>query len=511
MVTTEPELPRRLRPSDSLTLSCDCQSSGLVLLFYGYASLDQPTKFAGVEYELLNTLGVTGKVRLSREGFNITVGGPLRGIMQYVSVWGHRLGKFGTVMNQTYAQELQQTYPTCPLGLELVELVAPSPYHLVKGAVSKYTTDQDNLTLDLAKLWLEKDNFTLGLPTGLSTAGSEFWTPLKVQFFKPSPGCRHVFGGLSVKVVEEICPLGVPSHIWQPELGWSTCNPLPVLKKSSSTCDNYEVSFNNNDNTQFLRYKVTPSEFNHLLEDSLSTSEPIEPEYLVLDVRNYYESELGKFEGATCPPIRNFKALPSYCQDNLAMFAGKKVVTYCTGGIRCEKATAYLRDFIQPKLVERELQPIKAVFMLEGGIHNYLAWCNQSGKLGKECHFRGRNYVFDARQSMSLTDASAHTLSLNTTSTTEHGCITKCGHCDAPSGYLYKCISPQCHKIIIRCPPSHTKPVPPQPSPCYTSLPNCCTDCKSKSTLPKSSKRSLCQCERHRLDCLNNKSPYHPV
>jgi len=101
---------------------------------------------------------------------------------------------------------------------------------------------------------------------------------------------------------------------------------------------------------------------------------------VILDARNYYESRIGHFGGAVLPNIRKFSYFPMYVEENRDLFKDKQVFMYCTGGIRCERASAYLK----------ELGICSEVYQLEGGIHEYFnAYPNG--------HFKGKNYVFDDR------------------------------------------------------------------------------------------------------------------
>ncbi len=82
---------------------------------------------------------------------------------------------------------------------------------------------------------------------------------------------------------------------------------------------------------------------------------------VLLDVRNSFETAIGMFEGATDPKTRLFTQFPHFAQQNLPALINKKVFMYCTGGIRCEKASAYLKQ-----------QGVNEVYQLQGGIHEYL-------------------------------------------------------------------------------------------------------------------------------------------
>ncbi|POM78472.1 Rhodanese/Cell cycle control phosphatase [Phytophthora palmivora] len=115
-----------------------------------------------------------------------------------------------------------------------------------------------------------------------------------------------------------------------------------------------------------------------------------EPESIALiDVRNTYEFNVGHFTGALNPKTRRFGQFPQWVRDELPMLQQKdKVLMYCTGGIRCEKASAYLKHL-----------GLENVYQLEGGIHRYLERFPDGGGL-----FQGKNFVFDQRVTMASED-----------------------------------------------------------------------------------------------------------
>ena len=104
------------------------------------------------------------------------------------------------------------------------------------------------------------------------------------------------------------------------------------------------------------------------------------PGQLVVDVRNYYESTIGRFPCAHDPRIRSFSQLSTWVEQNLPTLRGRSVLLYCTGGVRCEKAAAYMKA-----------RGVDDVAQLDGGIHAYLAAFHTEGL------FEGRMTVFDAR------------------------------------------------------------------------------------------------------------------
>ena len=117
---------------------------------------------------------------------------------------------------------------------------------------------------------------------------------------------------------------------------------------------------------------VEPTEWNALIDD---------PEVLLLDTRNRYEVEIGTFDTAVNPETDSFREFPEYVQKNLDPTKHKKVAMFCTGGIRCEKSTAYLRE-----------QGFEDVYHLKGGILKYLEEVPET-----ETKWRGECFVFDNR------------------------------------------------------------------------------------------------------------------
>lgn len=109
---------------------------------------------------------------------------------------------------------------------------------------------------------------------------------------------------------------------------------------------------------------------------------------ILIDTRNEYETVLGSFKGAIDPKTENFRDFPKWFEDNRSNFEGKKIAMCCTGGVRCEKSTAYLKSI-----------GIQEVYHLEGGILNYLM------KIGKEAKtWYGDCFVFDKRIAVDKTN-----------------------------------------------------------------------------------------------------------
>ena len=117
---------------------------------------------------------------------------------------------------------------------------------------------------------------------------------------------------------------------------------------------------------------VKPKDWNELIND---------PDVVLIDTRNNYEYEIGSFKGAINPNTETFREFPSFTKNTLEQYREKKIAMFCTGGIRCEKSTAYLKS-----------EGFKNVFHLQGGILKYLEEVNEDESL-----WEGECFVFDDR------------------------------------------------------------------------------------------------------------------
>ena len=117
---------------------------------------------------------------------------------------------------------------------------------------------------------------------------------------------------------------------------------------------------------------VKPEEWNNLISD---------PNTIIIDTRNHYEVDIGTFKNATNPNTSTFRELPSFIEENLNPKTPKKIAMFCTGGIRCEKATSLMLD-----------KGFKDVYHLEGGILKYLKTIDKDKSL-----WEGECFVFDQR------------------------------------------------------------------------------------------------------------------
>ncbi|GGD79725.1 oxygen-dependent tRNA uridine(34) hydroxylase TrhO [Planktosalinus lacus] len=176
-------------------------------------------------------------------------------------------------------------------------------------------------------------------------------------------------------------------------------------------------------------------EFNQLLED---------PNTIVVDMRNHYESEIGHFKGAITPDVETFRESLPIIEKQLAQHKeNKNLLMYCTGGIRCEKASAFFKH-----------KGFKNVYQLEGGIIEYARQIKNEELTN---NFIGKNFVFDNRLGERITD----------------DIISRCHQCGAPCDDHTNCANDGCHLLFIQC------------ESCKDKMQNCCsTDCLDVVQLP---------------------------
>jgi UPF0176 protein len=148
---------------------------------------------------------------------------------------------------------------------------------------------------------------------------------------------------------------------------------------------------------------------------------------VVVDMRNFYESEVGHFENAICPEAHSFRQELPMVKGILKGKEEKKILLYCTGGIRCEKASAYLKH-----------HGFTDVNQLYGGIIEY---ARQVKLKGLESKFRGKNFVFDERMGERITE----------------DVISKCDQCGTVCDTHYNCANNGCHLLFIQCGSCHKK------------------------------------------------------
>ncbi|MCI5083917.1 MAG: rhodanese-related sulfurtransferase [Saprospiraceae bacterium] len=144
-------------------------------------------------------------------------------------------------------------------------------------------------------------------------------------------------------------------------------------------------------------------------------------ETIVVDMRNHYESEVGHFEGAILPDVETFREALPLVEDMLQDKKDKDIIMYCTGGIRCEKASAYYLH-----------KGFEKVHMIDGGIIEYARQCEEKGLPNK---FIGKNFVFDERMGERISE----------------DVIAKCHQCGKPCDTHINCANDACHILFIQC------------------------------------------------------------
>lgn len=171
---------------------------------------------------------------------------------------------------------------------------------------------------------------------------------------------------------------------------------------------------------------------------------------IVVDMRNEYESDIGHFEGAITPKCNTFREELPMVLEELKDKKEQKVLLYCTGGVRCEKTSAFLKH-----------HGFKDVNQLHGGIIDYK---HQIDREGLENKFIGKNFVFDGRRDEALTD----------------DILTECYTCKQPANTYVDCENKSCHILFIQC------------EDCQKKMNMCCSeDCKKITELPEEEQRAL--------------------
>lgn len=180
---------------------------------------------------------------------------------------------------------------------------------------------------------------------------------------------------------------------------------------------------------------LSAEEFNALTDD---------PDTILVDMRNHYESEVGHFEGAICPDVDTFREELPLVEEMLKGKEDKNLVMYCTGGIRCEKASAYFKH-----------KGFKNVHQLEGGIIKYAHTVEEKGLPNK---FRGVNFVFDERMAERINGE----------------IISSCHSCGKPWDRHINCLNDACHLLFLQC------------DECQEKHNSCCSsECEEFVELPK--------------------------
>jgi len=183
-------------------------------------------------------------------------------------------------------------------------------------------------------------------------------------------------------------------------------------------------------------------DFNSIIEDENT---------VLVDMRNHYESEIGHFEGAVTPDVDTFRDSLDIIEEDLKEHKeDKNIVMYCTGGIRCEKASAYYKH-----------KGFKNVYQLEGGIIEYARQVKEENLDNK---FLGKNFVFDHRKSERISD----------------DVVSNCHQCGKPCDNHVNCLNKGCHLLFIQC------------DSCKSDmLETCSDDCKAVVQLSEEEQKAL--------------------
>ncbi len=171
---------------------------------------------------------------------------------------------------------------------------------------------------------------------------------------------------------------------------------------------------------------------------------------ILIDMRNHYETEVGYFDGAIRPDVETFREALPKVEEMLQSDKEKNIVMYCTGGIRCEKASAYYKH-----------KGFTNVYQLDGGIIEY---ARQAKKNGLKNKFIGKNFVFDERMGEKISD----------------DVIASCHQCGEPCDDHVNCLNDACHILFIQCKSCAEKHV------------NCCSSkCTDFNKLPEEERNLL--------------------
>ncbi len=186
---------------------------------------------------------------------------------------------------------------------------------------------------------------------------------------------------------------------------------------------------------------LNAKEFNEITED---------PNTILVDMRNHYESEVGHFKGAICPDVDTFREELPLVEEMFKDKKDKNLVMYCTGGIRCEKASAYFKH-----------KGFKNVYQLEGGIIKY---ARDAQAQGLENKFVGKNFVFDERLGERISE----------------DIIAYCHQCGEPCDTHTNCANVACNLLFIQC------------QACAQKYENCCSNqCQNIIHLPEEEQVSI--------------------
>lgn len=230
---------------------------------------------------------------------------------------------------------------------------------------------------------------------------------LKGRVLIASEGINGTLAGPADAVDQYVAALKTDARLGDIEIKTGTGNvgtfPKLVVKVRAEI-----VTLNAGPITPDKDNQLSPADWKRMMEEN--------PDAVPLDIRNRFESDAGKFENAVVCDIEHFRELPQYI-DHLQSLKEKTVLMYCTGGIRCEKASALFRD-----------KGFKNVFQLHGGIAAY------QEQFGNE-HWQGECFVFDQRMTVRVEKGLVQ--------------IGRCAHTGRATSRFVNCLHDPCHTLFI--------------------------------------------------------------
>jgi UPF0176 protein len=231
---------------------------------------------------------------------------------------------------------------------------------------------------------------------------------LKGRILLANEGINGTVAGSETATNAYMKAMGEHAQFSQTQFKIDVCATMPFPRLSIKVRPEI-VTLGINVNPVLTAPKLSPTEFNELIKD---------PNVVLLDARNNYESAIGKFRGALTPDITLFKDLPEMLGEYEDLKT-KTIVTYCTGGIRCEKVSALMKE-----------RGFTDVYQLDGGIINY-------GQAYPDGAFEGECFVFDERMSVAFSENPVQ--------------IGHCSFCATATKNYQNCANPRCHRLMLVC------------------------------------------------------------
>ena len=432
----------------------------LVLLFYKYAALlpDEAQKLRAWHESACTKLGLSGRVLVATEGINGTVAGTPSAVRRYMAAV------------KTISDPRCEGFDAAFSTSDIDSSIAHGEGEGVGEGGCEGEDEDEHRDSCLAISHERRCRFAdVDFKMSSHNVGAAVGALQNEPLFEPrcpkdsstymqeaSPGQKRAFSGLSVRLVPELIST---KWQWAPStaqgLGRTReederrCGLAQGQQHVTGREQEPEQSEAQYPDDGLAGRHLPPAEFHAMLAETVgdackgaesdtknggSSVDGRGKETVVLDVRNSKEFSIGHFEGATDIGMRSFCEFDSICRDNLEALRGKRVMMYCTGGIRCEKASAWLRN---------QGPEFQDVYQLRGGIHRYLEWAVAQSKAGTAPGagidaaapgglFRGKNFVFDGRVAMSAEehDGGAPSAPCQRAETGE--VVGRCAYCDAP-------------------------------------------------------------------------------